>query len=235
MLLSAGEVFQPGHKIILTLQDAKYPLRFHPWVKNCDPRFISLDLPDQWWQLTTFLPDMSVDLSTIREDSIYGMKGKILEVSQRPPLLIVEHNNQLERVQRRTFYRLEHRAHVTLVQVVLPEGNVLGPLPATLFDISAGGLGLRVGQFLPPETLLKIDSLLQALTGQAQPEDPYLLKVRWCRVQRPEGFRIGCRFEFSDMKEYDRMARVINHLQIMRLSRYQHVLGQTVSLKGNHI
>jgi c-di-GMP-binding flagellar brake protein YcgR len=225
MYLSAIEVFMVGHKIILALQDAKFPLRFHPWVRKCDQHHLALELPDQWWRVATFLPEMRVELSTVREDSIYGLKGKVLEVSQHPPGLLVEHQNQLERIQRRTFYRLEHRAPVVISQVILPEGNILGPMPATLFDISAGGLGLKTVRFLPPETILKIDKLMDVFAAQ-RPDDPLILKVRWCRAGRPDGYRIGARFEFTDAKEYDRMARMINHLQVMRLSRYQHIAGQ---------
>jgi c-di-GMP-binding flagellar brake protein YcgR len=223
MVLSAVEVFMVGHKIILALQDARYPLRFHPWVRACDHHHLSLDLPDRWWQLATFLPDMRVDLTTVREDTIYGLKGRILEVSQRPPSLIVEHGNQLERVQRRTFYRLDHRARVVLKQAVLPEGNVLGPLEGWVTDISAGGLGLRLGQFLPPETVITIEKLLDHQELQAPEGEPHLLKIRWCRVHHPEGFRLGARFEFQDVKACDRMARLVSQLQVLRLARYQHL------------
>ncbi|NTV51419.1 MAG: hypothetical protein HGA76_00185 [Candidatus Firestonebacteria bacterium] len=226
MYVSAGDIFSPGHKIILSLQDARYPLRFHPWVRGCDHRVLTLELPDRWWRLTAFLPDMRVELSTVREDTIYGLKGRILEVSQRPPGMIVEHANQLERVQRRTFYRLDHRARVIITQAVFPEGQRLGPWEAWVTDISAGGLGLRVGQFLPPETALSIDKLWEHQDPQMFEAEPYLLKVRWCRVHHPDGFKIGARFEFQDVKASDRMARIVHQLQVLRLARYQHLIPQ---------
>jgi len=184
---------------------------------------MALDLPDRWWQLATFLPDMRVDLSTVREDTIYGLKGRIMEVSQRPPSLIVEHANQLERVQRRTFYRLDHRARVVVTRASLPEGNTVGPLEGWITDISAGGLGLQLGTFLPPDTMLAMDQLLEQPELAGPAPEPYQLIVRWCRVHHPEGFRIGARFEFQSVQAGDRMARVVNHLQVLRLARYQHL------------
>lgn len=222
---SAEDIFLVGKKIILAVEDVRYPLRFHPWVNSCDQQTIALDLPDQWWTLSTLTPGMDVQLTTVREECIYGLKGKVQQVNHAlRPSLVVLHDNQILRIQRRTFYRLEQKAPLVISRAVLPEGNVLGPLPATLLDISAGGIGCRLERFLPPESRLEIARLFDALISVGFNEG-YMLEVRWCRPSQPEGYRLGASFEFENIKDHDRVARIINQLQIVRLSRYTRILG----------
>jgi len=102
---------------------------------------------------------------------------------------------------------------------VLPDGEILSAFPATLLDVSAGGIGFLSAQILPPESLLEVMRLFEPLVTLQNPKD-YLLEVCWCRSERPFGYRTGALFKFQSLKDHDRVAKIINQLQVIRLSRY---------------
>jgi c-di-GMP-binding flagellar brake protein YcgR len=218
--MNVEDIFLPGHKVLLSVTQAHFPLRFQPVVHLLEPRRMALNLPPKWSRFGMLEVGTQVHLSSQRDECIYGLTGEIESVAaDELPSLWVRHDGQVQRVQRRTFYRLDYQAPLTIGRAVLPSEESLGPMAGTLLDVSAGGIGFTLDRELPPETLLEVPRLFEPLVLLPQP-DSHLLDVRWCRDQREGGFRVGAAFRFADAAEQDRVARIVHQLQLIRLSRY---------------
>lgn len=214
------DVFQPGRKVVLSVAESRFPLRFHPVIHRLEPRRVALDLPSRWDRFGMLSVGTRVHVSIHVENSLYGLDGEIEEIhSDAWPSLWVRHDGELKQVQRRTFYRLDYQAPLTIGRVVMPNGEDAGSLEGTLIDLSAGGIGFTLDRPLPPETLLDLPRLFEPLVLLPQP-DAHRLSVRWCRPQASGGFRVGAIFCFADAEEQDLVARIVHQLQLIRLSRY---------------
>ncbi len=214
------DVFLPGRKVVLSVAESRFPLRFHPVINRLEPRRLALDLPPRWERFGMLSVGTRVYVSIHVSNSLYGLDGEIAGIDpEASPSLWVDHDGQLKQVQRRTYYRLDYQAPLTIVRVVLPSGEDMGPLSGTLVDLSAGGIGFTLERPLPPDTLLDLPRLFEPLVLLPQP-DAHRLSVRWCRPQASGGFRAGAIFCFADPEEQDRVARIVHQLQHIRLSRY---------------
>jgi c-di-GMP-binding flagellar brake protein YcgR len=218
--MNVDDIFIPGHKVVLSVAEASFPLRFHPLVHRVEPKRLALDLPAHWDRFGSLPVGTLVHVSSTRDDCIYGLDGEIAEINiEAWPSLWVRHEGRLVRIQRRTFYRMDYEAPLTIGRAILPTGEVQGPLAGALMDVSAGGIGFKTAGALPPDTLLEIPYLFEPMVLLPKP-DGYQLEVRWCRPNRPDGYRIGAAFRFPDADSQDRVARIIHQLQLIRLSRY---------------
>jgi len=97
-------------------------------------------------------------------------------------------------------------------------------LPATLSDISAGGIGFVLASFLPPGTRLITCDLLSPVIPEME-SHVYRLETVWCSIKRPFGYRLGAKFYYPAEKDQDEMVRMINRLQMLRLSKYCRIVG----------
>lgn len=225
MGVKAETIFMPGKKVILSLKDARFPLRFHPWVHEAGEQALSLNLPEEWWKLADLTPGMEVHLSTVCNECIFNLEGRISDVDREGwPSLRIRHDGRINRIQRRTFYRLEYKIPLMIARADLPDGQRVGSFVGTLFDMSAGGIGFKSERLLPPDTVLEVPRLFDPLVSLKDPQN-YLLDVRWCRAFHPEGFRAGAAFRFENAREQERIAKLVHQLQVVRLSRYCRILN----------
>jgi c-di-GMP-binding flagellar brake protein YcgR len=225
--MQSVDIFLPGHKVILALEEAHYPLRFHPVVHACDDHWIALSLPEDWHKITNIVPGTKIQLTTVKDECIYSLAAEVKEVNRaKQPSLLVIHKGEIVRIQRRKFYRVDNKTSICLTGLLRPDGEAQADLPAVLTDISAGGIGIKTKLHLPPETKFTVGKMFNSIVSLDE-DCTYAFSVRWCQVGQPDGYRAGAAFEFSDPKDQNRIARLINRLQVIRLSRYCHLLGQS--------
>jgi hypothetical protein len=216
--LTTKEMLEPGSRIVLILASKKSPVKFRTEVGFLQDQVLGLNLPGAWWKLAEFLPGMAVRLYKSLPEGVFYAKGTILEIHQpSPPHLIIECSREINRDQRRLFFRLAAEREFHFNAIVLPEGIGVESCPFQLTDISAGGIGFNLPIFLPPGTRMESEDLLLIL----EPEGcfPCCLEVVWCRTFRPRGYRLGARFLHADTQAQDRIARIIHQLQWRRIAR----------------
>jgi|GEM_PF-4869369 len=215
---TAQDLFDPGHRIILGFASNHMPVYFRCEVSFCEGRWLGLNLPPAWQGVTELAPGMHVRLSKSLNEGIFSVRGRIMEVRLPvPPHLIIERLGEIRRDQRRLFYRLAAEQDWTIQRAMLPDGRELAGLKARMMDISASGVGFRLGTFLAPGSRLQTANLFECL-----PEFPACgceLDVVWCRPQRALGYRGGAVILHADPRDQDRLNRIIVELQRRRLAQ----------------
>ncbi len=96
------------------------------------------------------------------DDTEYRFRTRIVETDQTTTSIVIEHSTNLERIQKRDFFRVEVKFPIRFY--LLNEAEMREPPePAgnarsgTVIDLSAGGLGLMTSEEIPPEHLILID------------------------------------------------------------------------------
>jgi c-di-GMP-binding flagellar brake protein YcgR len=216
------EVFLAGERVLLTGDASRFPLKFHPRVVSVEARLLVLEMPEGWDDFFDLPTGMSVQIIKVQEEGVFytegAVDGKMPGESKHLRVIVP---GRVGRSQRRSFFRLPLARPIWLSRILRPEAEPLEKISGTLVDISAGGAGFLVPEFLPIGTQFFIHDFMDNM-----PAGAFAGSVAWCRVQRPQGFRVGAMFIFENSRQQDWLARIVNQLQIKQFSRYYRTLGQ---------
>lgn len=221
--LSVSDVFRLHDYIILTLPEKKMPMKFHPQICMQHDRLIGLELPSRWWQFMEFDLGLNVRLTKLHQDGVFYTSGRVTGINlNKLPSIEITHNGTVKRDQRRFFYRVSVDQQIMIDEITGSGKKSIINCPAVLLDVSAGGIGFGINQFLAPGTVLKVSNLLYPLLSDTG-ESFYELQVIWCTVQRKYGYRAGACFNYPREKDRDQMAKMVHQVQRLRMNRYYHV------------
>lgn len=222
-VLLINDIFRLNDYVILTLPQKKLPVKFHPQIYLVNEQFLGIKLPDHWWRFFNFELGMEIRLTQLHRDGVFFTTGEIVEISyQKVPNIVIHHDNNIRRDQRRFFYRVAIDRELTIKDVKMPEGQRILNLSTMLMDLSAGGVGLTSTVFLPPGTVMKIRNLLYPMLPERRNQE-HQLHVVWCTVKRPTGFRVGACFDYPHERAQDAMVSMINQVQRIRLTHHYQV------------
>ncbi|MEW6517334.1 MAG: PilZ domain-containing protein [candidate division FCPU426 bacterium] len=217
------QVFSPHSLLRLIYLDQHRPVQFKARVVGGESGRLELELPEGWWRLRAEgARTQTVRLMRLFQGGLYTQEAVIREERPQGSHLVVELTGELQRSQRRQFYRVPVGTTLQAEEMPARGGTAGEALQMTLEDISAGGAGLVVPVFLAPGNRLRLKKA-PALPGGLEAHWPAELEVVWCRVRRPHGFRVGARFVFATDLEQETLARMINRLQLKRRAAYYHV------------
>lgn len=116
-----------------------------PLLRGDEARFARLD-PGAQFKVRLWGPDHIE----------YRFRTRLLPGNPESLLFSVGHSDRLERIQQRDFFRMNVRFEVLLY----PAGEV-DPLPATVLDLSGGGMAVLADATLPLDQLVTIDPHFQ--------------------------------------------------------------------------
>jgi c-di-GMP-binding flagellar brake protein YcgR len=215
--MEATSIFSPTKRLILSLPEAQSDISFQPLVIACDTTHITLELPNGWTRFLTLIPGNQVHLATIQKDGIYTLSGLVEAINDHTlPSITVAHNNQAERIQRRTFFRIEHDEPITVSWVQTPEGKRVGSCSGRLVDVSAGGIRILVSEAWSPQTRFSIQHLFSHSEGH-QALGPFTCLVCWCRADNQGKYHVGASFEFEHPQEQEGIAKLIHQIQLEQI------------------
>lgn len=224
--LQAEEIFHPGAELLLALEAEKVPLKFNAQIAFFNEHRLELNMPDHWWKLVPFEEAMPVRMTIYHQGGMYTLFGTIQKLMpERLPSLIITHENKIKRNQRRMFFRVKMDKPFLIAKVHLPEKECLRNIPATLSDISAGGIGFKSAVFLPQGSIVNTHDLFDGIFKDTVVKR-HRMEIAWCRVQRPLGYRLGAGFLHASQREQDQMVQIVNQLQRIHLSKYYHIVGE---------
>jgi c-di-GMP-binding flagellar brake protein YcgR len=218
-------IFHEGGEVLLTPVQKKSPIKLRARIVAVQNGTLGLKLPEGWRNFLTLDAGAAVLLTRMYEGGLYQLRAEVVRTScSEVPALVIRHEKMVNREQRRLFYRVVMQKPFIVSGIKTPEGEELRPQPAILNDISATGIGFTLSVFLPPETKFTAEEFLTPPLKEAA-DLAFAGRVVWCRSRRPFGFRLGAEFIHSSVQEQDNMARLVNRLQMLRLSKYYHILG----------
>jgi c-di-GMP-binding flagellar brake protein YcgR len=158
------------------------------------------------------------------EDARYVFTARIVRTEDRPFSFVLQHCEDLKRVQARAFYRVRHDQATDLSLLALPRGGSIpdhldrlqstGKVRGRVTSISGGGCAVVVLEALPPNVLLHFELEL--------PEEPLLkLHARIVDTIPLSGgrFLVRCAFVGIGDEERDTITRhVFRKQQLLRSS-----------------
>ncbi|MBN1596215.1 PilZ domain-containing protein [candidate division FCPU426 bacterium] len=223
-LVKMHEVIKSGDEVGLSNPDISYPLTFHPVVVSIDAQRTGLDLPDKFWELIQLKPGMHLQVTKVEGKCMYYIEGEVEKMDgAHSPQLVLKHQPNMLRAQRRLFYRFNLKKKFTLTAVTFPDGKSLPSLQASLSDMSPGGIGFKTSVPLPSGTRFEVDELFESPVPEME-NLYFFVETVWCRGSKWLGYRCGAVFKFPSEYEQDSFSRVLNQLHINRLAWYYHRL-----------
>lgn len=140
-------------EISLFREDGKPQKSYPVKVQNiyADKR-MEIDVPFSAGQIVLFQINNIIEVVTINKEGIFSFKAKITDRMKRHnmPVLVIEPETELEKKQRRAFYRLTYSCNVRYRKYKLPvfgENNTEFKT-STTFDISGGGICMMIEEKL---------------------------------------------------------------------------------------
>ncbi len=211
MSIKPVDLLSPGTKIAVRVVGD--PLeRFHHCLVHAlgDTWFIS-DVPLYQRHYLTMEPGTKIKVRVVQETGVYWFASEVLWVTQeKVPEMRCVLPDELERIQRRNFVRLEVGLPVSVSTCDEEEGDKKISFVATTFDISGGGLGLLSDVRLQPETLIRCQMEIQGreicVTGRV---------VRCVRSDLPDDrFRLGVQFVDIKIRDQDWVCKFVLQKQL---------------------
>lgn len=163
-------------------------------------------------------PGREVYVTFVRPDALYRFRTRVLRVNSAARTVVLERNDAgIERIQRRTYFRMHVRLHVRTRRYI----SVGTPRKVTLeknaeaLDLSGGGALLRLDEPYQRGDLLEL-SLSLPDGGPAIDAVGRVIRVE--KAESADGLSFRCGIEFVRIKESDR-SRIVRFLFLTQAKR----------------
>lgn len=183
-------------------------------IEDVQDRYFAISIPIKEGQYIPLRAGEKVEVLYFNDNNIYKFFSKVLgRKIDGIPVVLLSKPDKVQVIQRRRFVRISHivpakYAKTTKEAKIPGEGTVLG---ATLLDISAGGVRIRISEEVSRGEFVEV---YFPLSGEE-----FILKGELVRVIKDKDGKYACGVSFIDLRERDRDKIVRFIFQLMREQR----------------
>ncbi|MFW5999090.1 MAG: flagellar brake protein [Halanaerobiaceae bacterium] len=149
--------FEVNDKIELNIAEGPYRGNFPSKIQGIDSETLEIIPPYEKGELLPVRKDTKVKVLFTRDDAAYKFFSRVEDrIIRQIPLLVITYPEDIVRIQRRDFFRLEVKKQVKY-RLLDSSGEGKGDYNKTVTsDISAGGLKMVIEQDLPQGSELEL-------------------------------------------------------------------------------
>ena len=195
----------PGH----SMRSASYPAV----IRQVADEGLRIDRPRRGGQRLELHSGDDVTLVLQQHGRMYTCTSRVLEVRDVPEQVLIEHPTAVRHNERRQFYRLLTNIAPRYAARISSDAEELERLDARIVDLSGGGVQLRVEQWLPVGSRVR---LIFALEQEPLEIDVTVLALA---VQRPDTrrsyYRVNAKYLSAARAMQERIIRYIFRQQML--------------------
>lgn len=156
--MDKDNILKVNQKIQVEVKNGAYKGKYPSRIEDVSDLFITIAAPVHQGALVPLNPGMTVTIFITMENSVYSFNSLITEKKLQPiPMLILSKPENINKIQRRSFFRLKTNLPVlcrTVPSLTSPSFDEFGKFFCR--DISGGGLLLVMEEPPPMDTFLEI-------------------------------------------------------------------------------
>ncbi len=231
-LVKWPQAFKVDDEISVLLPTDDQPKKLKGKIAGHDNQELLLQIVDREPQTLNLKPPFMVHLMNHHQDKLLYTEGQVQRMTPgRPLALAIIPQPTALRAEQRLFYRFDIRRYFKLEHLHYPDGTTHPVMKAVCLDMSPTGIGFKSKQKIPRGAMFTPGSLFHPVIPDLAKLD-YRLEVLWSKGSRWLGYRNGAIFKFSSPEEQERFNRVLDQLQINRLSWHYHNLEKPEPAQG---
>ena len=156
--MAEKDFLEVSQRLQIEIKTGSYAGKYHSRIEDLSENTITIGAPFHHGAIVPVNPGQNLLITAIAESALYNFSSLILEKKQEPlPVLIVTKPESMQKVQRRSFFRV--KADIPISYRVLP--NLTAPSfgefkQTKSIDISGGGVLLLTDEPFGKETILEL-------------------------------------------------------------------------------